>query len=330
MRKKGREQQKKITMSVEHLASVVARTQSRMVCEELDRFESRLGLRIPSRREEESLAERIGARLVNSHSDESPPLPLKAALYVASSIVPVEPEDVLRKLAGTSARIDQSWCDNENDGLVKRMTMPPPRSLRTRVESIYRRPKLPASSGEAESSGRELRHNGTRRPPFITATKQKRLFDTYRVPEMQLSAGRSMNSVAPEEEEARRLLEKQRHRSYREMQRETFRRQRQRASLRSVSRPQSARWASTASRRDVVLDTRRRHTGSFMHEIDDNCGGDTAAMGMGRSCGAYSAHDRRQRSRELKFEEDTMMLMRELDSFRGPTYQKIRPHSARV
>ena len=115
-------------MSVEHIASVVARTQSRMVCEELDRFESRLGLRIPSRREEEvSLAERIHSRLENSHNgddDEAPPLPLKAALYVASSIVPVEPEEVFRKLATTTTRVDQSWCDTDTNGLVKTMTMP--------------------------------------------------------------------------------------------------------------------------------------------------------------------------------------------------------------
>ena len=86
----------------ETLRLAVDRTATAKISEEIDNFEMRLGLYLPSRDEDKNtttLAEKMRSKL-DAYGDEheTPPIELRAAFEVANSIVPLDSSEVMRRL----------------------------------------------------------------------------------------------------------------------------------------------------------------------------------------------------------------------------------------
>jgi len=84
----------------ETLRLAVDRTATAKISEEIDNFEMRLGLYLPSRDEDNNattLAEKMRSKL-DEYGDETPPIELRAAFEVADSIVPLDSSEVMRRL----------------------------------------------------------------------------------------------------------------------------------------------------------------------------------------------------------------------------------------
>ena len=84
------------------LRQAVDRMATAKISEEIDSFEMRLGLYLPSREEDDratTLAEKMRSRL-DAYEDvrETPPIELRAAFEVADSIVPLDSDEVMRRL----------------------------------------------------------------------------------------------------------------------------------------------------------------------------------------------------------------------------------------
>ena len=79
----------------------IAKIEASKLNEEILAFETRLGLRIPSRKEltDDTIIERTKSKLNEYYEvNEPPPLPLRAAYEVANSLTPIDKRDLLKKL----------------------------------------------------------------------------------------------------------------------------------------------------------------------------------------------------------------------------------------